>query len=65
MGGAFAWGVGEIPTIIITMIVVWQWSRSDDKERKRLDRASDRTGNQDLEDYNAMLQQINKQRGAN
>ena len=65
MGGAFAWGVGEIPTIIITMIVVWQWSRSDDKERKRLDRASDRTGNQDLEDYNAMLQQINKQRGGN
>ncbi len=65
MGGAFAWGVGEIPTIIITMIVVWQWSRSDDKERKRLDRASDRTGNQDLEDYNAMLQKINQQRGAN
>ena len=65
MGGAFAWGVGEIPTIIITMIVVWQWSRSDDKERKRLDRASDRSGNQDLEDYNAMLQQINKQRSSN
>ena len=65
MGGAFAWGVGEIPTIIITMIVVWQWSRSDDKERKRLDRASDRTGNQDLEDYNAMLQKINQQRGGN
>ena len=62
MGGAFAWGVGEIPTIIITMIVVWQWSRSDVRERKRLDRASDRSGNQDLEDYNAMLEKINQQR---
>ncbi len=62
MGGAFAWGVGEIPTILITMVVVWQWSRSDDRERKRLDRASDRSGNQDLEDYNAMLQRINQQR---
>jgi cytochrome c oxidase assembly factor CtaG/putative copper export protein len=62
MGGAFAWGVGEIPTIIITMIVVWQWSRSDVRERKRLDRASDRSGNQDLEDYNAMLEKINRQR---
>lgn len=60
IGGAFAWGVGEIPTIIITMIVVWQWSRSDDRERKRLDRASDRGGNQDLADYNAMLQKINQ-----
>jgi putative copper resistance protein D len=59
-GGAFAWGVGEIPTIIITLIVVWQWSRSDDRERKRLDRASDRTENQDLEQYNRMLEQINQ-----
>ena len=59
-GGAFAWGVGEIPTIIITLIVVWQWSRSDDRERRRLDRASDRSGNKDLQDYNQMLQQINK-----
>lgn len=63
MGGAFAWGVGEIPTIIITMIVVWQWSRSDVRERRRLDRASDRSGNQDLEEYNAMLQKLNQQRG--
>ena len=59
-GGAFAWGVGEIPTIIITLMVVWQWSRSDDRERKRLDRASDREGNQDLSDYNQMLARISK-----
>ena len=24
VGGAFAWGVGEIPTIVTTLIVVWQ-----------------------------------------
>ncbi|CAB4576071.1 unannotated protein [freshwater metagenome] len=59
-GGAFAWGVGEIPTIIITLMVVWQWSRSDDRERKRLDRASDREGNQDLSDYNEMLARISQ-----
>ncbi len=59
-GGAFAWGVGEIPTIIITLIVVWQWSRSDDRERRRLDRASDRSGNKDLSDYNEMLARINQ-----
>jgi len=62
VGGAFAWGVGEIPTIVITTIVVWQWSRSDDRERKRLDRASDRSGNKDLEDYNAMLESLSKTR---
>ena len=58
IGGAFAWGVGEIPTIIITLVVVTQWSRSDARERKRLDRASDRSGNKDLEDYNAMFQKL-------
>ena len=62
IGGAFAWGVGEIPTIVIALIVVTQWSRSDDRERKRLDRASDRSGNRDLEDYNQMLDSLSKTR---
>lgn len=60
IGGAFAWGVGEIPTIIITLIAVTQWSKSDARERKRLDRASDRTGNQDVTDYNDMFEKLNK-----
>lgn len=60
IGGAFAWGVGEIPTILITLYVVFQWSKSDDRERKRLDRASDRSGNQDLNDYNEMLRKLSE-----
>ena len=60
VGGAFAWGVGELPTIVITLIVVTQWSRSDVKERRRLDRQSDRTGNKDLNDYNEMLKKLSE-----
>ncbi|MEY3561450.1 MAG: hypothetical protein RL068_602 [Actinomycetota bacterium] len=60
VGGAFAWGVGEIPTLVITLMVVFQWSRNDDRERRRLDRASDRSGNQDIEAYNQMLQELGK-----
>lgn len=59
-GGAIAWGIGEIPTIILTIIVSGQWFRSDNRDSKRLDRASDRSGNQDLEDYNQMLERISK-----
>jgi cytochrome c oxidase assembly factor CtaG/putative copper export protein len=59
-GGAIAWGIGELPTIVLTLIVVWQWSRSDNRERKRLDRASDRTGNKDLSDYNEMLKRLSE-----
>jgi cytochrome c oxidase assembly factor CtaG/putative copper export protein len=59
-GGAIAWGIGEIPTIILTIIVSVQWFKSDNRDSKRLDRASDRSGNQDLTDYNLMLERINK-----
>jgi cytochrome c oxidase assembly factor CtaG/putative copper export protein len=61
-GGAIAWGIGEIPTIILTIIVSVQWFKSDSRDSKRLDRASDRSGNQDLADYNQMLDRINNKR---
>ena len=60
VGGAFAWGVGELPTIVIALIVVTQWYRSDIRERKRLDRQADRTGNKELEEYNLMFEQLSK-----
>jgi putative copper resistance protein D len=59
-GGAIAWGIGEIPTIILTIMVSVQWFKSDNRDSKRLDRASDRSGNQDLVDYNSMLDRINR-----
>jgi putative copper resistance protein D len=61
-GGAIAWGIGEIPTIILTIIVSVQWFRSDNRDSKRLDRASDRSNNQDIDDYNTMLERINRQK---
>ena len=57
-GGAIAWGIGEIPTALLTIIVSVQWFKSDSRDAKRLDRASDRTGNKDVEDYNEMLAKL-------
>ena len=57
-GGAIAWGIGELPTAALTIIVSVQWFRSDAREARRLDRAADRGGNKDLEDYNAMLTKL-------
>ncbi|MFM6980731.1 MAG: cytochrome c oxidase assembly protein [Micrococcales bacterium] len=59
-GGAIAWGVGELPAAVLTLVVSVQWSRSDSRVSKRLDRASDRSGNQDIEDYNKMLADLAK-----
>lgn len=59
-GGAIAWGIGELPSAVLTLIVCVQWFNSGTREAKRLDRASDRTGNKDIEDYNAYLERLAK-----
>lgn len=65
IGGAIAWGIGELPTAALTIIVSIQWFRSDARDARRLDRAADRGGNKDLEDYNAMLSKLsNRDQGS-
>ncbi len=54
-GGGLAWGLGELPTVIVALILAVQWSRSDDREARRRDRAADRDGDAELNAYNAML----------
>jgi putative copper resistance protein D len=54
-GGGIAWSVGEIPTVALAIIVAIMWSRSDERESKRLDRQADRDGDAELAEYNAML----------
>ncbi|MGB3730664.1 cytochrome c oxidase assembly protein [Microbacterium sp.] len=58
IGGGIAWSVGEIPTLILAIIVGIQWSRSDDKLQRRRDRAADRDGDAELEEYNARLAKL-------
>ncbi|MEZ3160763.1 cytochrome c oxidase assembly protein [Microbacterium sp. BWT-B31] len=55
IGGGVAWSIGEIPTLILAITVAIQWSRSDTRETRRRDRHADRTGDAELEAYNAHL----------
>ena len=57
-GGGIAWSVGEIPTVILAITVAIQWSRSDARESKRQDRAEERSGDAELNQYNAMLTRL-------
>ena len=57
-GGGIAWSIGEIPTLILAIIVAVQWSRSDARETKRRDRHADRTGEAELDAYNALLREL-------
>lgn len=54
-GGGIAWSIGEIPTLILAIVVAVQWSRSDERAQRRSDRQADRTGDAEREAYNAHL----------
>jgi putative copper resistance protein D len=58
IGGGIAWSIGEIPTLILAITVAIQWSRDDTKVQRRRDRHADRTGDAELEEYNARLAQL-------
>ncbi|MDQ0727764.1 cytochrome c oxidase assembly protein [Microbacterium sp. W4I20] len=55
IGGGIAWSIGEIPTLILAITVAIQWSRDDTRLQRRSDRNADRTGDAELEEYNAQL----------
>ncbi|WP_179389466.1 cytochrome c oxidase assembly protein [Psychromicrobium silvestre] len=58
IGGAVAWGIGEVPTVLVAIGVALVWSRSDERETKRKDRAADRNNDADLSAYNNMFAQL-------
>jgi len=57
-GGGIAWSIGEIPTVILAIVVAIQWSRSDERETRRRDRNADRTNEAELRAYNDQLARL-------
>lgn len=57
-GGQVAWGLSEIPTLLVMIVIGVQWSRSDDREATRRDRQADRDGDAELNAYNERLTQL-------
>ncbi len=53
--GEIAWGVGEVPTLALALMVARSWVRRDRAEQVRLDRQADRDHDADLTAYNEML----------
>jgi putative copper resistance protein D len=62
-GGAVAWGIGELPTLILALLVTLAWVRSDGAESKRLDRQADRDDDAELKAYNARLASMSQRPG--
>ena len=53
--GEIAWGTGELPTVILAIVVARQWFARDRVESARKDRQADRDGDAELAAYNEML----------
>ena len=59
IAGAIAWGFGEIPTLIVAIVLGFQWATSDERQARRDDRRADLDGDADLRAYNARLARMN------
>jgi cytochrome c oxidase assembly factor CtaG/putative copper export protein len=54
-GGTTVWAFGELPVLVLLLVTVAQWARSDERDAVH---ASAGTGEAELEAYNAMLAQL-------
>lgn len=55
LAGSIAWAAGEIPTLVLAILVAADWWRSDTAEARRHGRQADRDGDAELAAYNAYL----------
>ncbi len=53
--GALAWSYGELPTLIVLLIVLSRWHREETVSTALRDRRADRDGDVELDAYNAYL----------
>ena len=58
VAGGIAWSFGELPTVIVLIVVLVSWMGSDERRARALDRAADRDGDAELNAYNARLRSL-------
>ena len=62
LAGGLAWAFSEIPTAVVLIALTFQWAKSEERVSRRKDRVADRTGDQELEAYNAYLARLGQRR---
>lgn len=58
LGGGLTWASGEIPLLLVIIVLLVQWSRHDERSARRDDRRADADDDADLKAYNAMLNRL-------
>ncbi len=60
LGAGYMWAIGEVPTLVLAILVAVSWLRQDNKDTKRYDRKADRDGDAELAAYNQMFERYKK-----
>jgi putative copper resistance protein D len=60
LGGGVAWAIGELPSLVLALVVAAQWFRTDNAESTRRDRRADRDGDAELTAYNERLAALSR-----
>jgi len=58
LGGGLTWASGELPLLLVVIVLLVQWSRHDERSARRDDRRAEVDGDADLKAYNAMLNRL-------
>ena len=58
VAGGVAWAGGEIPLMIIIVVLAVQWARQDSREGRRKDRRLDSGRDEELAAYNQMMRRL-------
>ncbi|WP_030995701.1 cytochrome c oxidase assembly protein [Streptomyces sp. NRRL F-5630] len=53
--GGIAWAFSEVPSVVVLLVLLVQWYRSEQRQARRKDRAADRDGDAELNAYNDYL----------
>jgi len=64
LAGGVAWAGGEIPLLIVIIVLLIQWGRQDSKEARRKDRHLDTGRDVEFDAYNEMLRQLSARSAA-
>jgi putative membrane protein len=60
IAGALAWSYGELPSLIIILILLFSWGADDTRRAEAADRRKDLDGDAELDAYNTWLTRLNR-----
>jgi putative copper resistance protein D len=59
VGGGLTWALGEVPLLLVTLVLLFQWFRDDTRKTVAAERRAARD-DRELRDYNEFLARINR-----